>query len=78
MGVAGLADTRRFAALNQNILKDSIDELKKAKLREQELEMLSGFGTFSEIFDVNKTLTDSLLNDTGIGGYLPFAGGSSG
>ena len=40
--------------------------------------MLSGFGTFSEIFDVNKTLTDSLLNDTGIGGYLPFAGGSSG
>ena len=78
MGVEGLADTRRFAALNQNILKDSIDELKKAKLREQELDMLSGFGTFSEIFDVNKTLTDSLLNDTGIGGYLPFAGGSSG
>ena len=78
MGVEGLADTKRFAALNQNILKDSIDELKKAKLREQELDMLSGFGTFSEIFDVNKTLTDSLLNDTGIGGYLPFAGGSSG
>ena len=78
MGVEGLADTRRFAALNQNVLKDSIDELKKAKLREQELDMLSGFGTFSEIFDVNKTLTDSLLNDTGIGGYLPFAGGSSG
>ena len=78
MGVEGLADTKRFAALNQNILKDSIDELRKAKLREQELDMLSGFGTFSEIFDVNKTLTDSLLNDTGIGGYLPFAGGSSG
>jgi hypothetical protein len=78
MGVEGLADTRRFAALNQNILKDSIDELRKAKLREQELDMLSGFGTFSEIFDVNKTLTDSLLNDTGIGGYLPFAGGSGG
>ena len=78
MGVEGLADTRRFAALNQNILKDSIAELRKAKLREQELDMLSGFGTFSEIFDVNKTLTDSLLNDTGIGGYLPFAGGSSG
>ena len=34
--------------------------------------MLQGFGTFGEIFDINKTLTDSLLNDTGIGGYLPF------
>lgn len=78
MGVEGLADTKRFAALNQNILKDSIDELKRAKLREQELEMLQGFGTFGEIFDINKTLTDSLLNDTGIGGYLPFAGGQSG
>ena len=78
MGVEGLADTKRFAALNQNILKDSIDELKKAKLKEQELEMLQGFGTFGEIFDINKTLTDSLLNDTGIGGYLPFAGGDSG
>ena len=78
LGVEGEADTRRFAALNQNILKDSINELKKAKLREQELEMLQGFGTFGEIFDINKTLTDSLLNDTGIGGYLPFAGGDKG
>jgi len=78
IGEQGLVDTKRFAALNQNILKDSIEELKKAKLKEQELEMLQGFGTFSEIFDINKTLTDSLLNDTGIGGYLPFAGGSSG
>ena len=78
MGVEGLADTERFAALNQNILKDSIEELKKAKLREQEMDLLSGFGTFGEIFDINKTLTDSLLNDTGIGGYLPFAGGDKG
>ena len=78
MGVEGLADTKRFGALNQNILKDSIEELKKAKLREQEIDMLSGFGTFGEIFDINKTLTDSLLNDTGIGGYLPFAGGDKG
>jgi len=78
MGVEGLADTKRFGALNQNILKDSIEELKKAKLREQEMDMLSGFGTFGEIFDINKTLTDSLLNDTGIGGYLPFAGGDKG
>jgi len=78
IGVEGMADTRRFAALNQNVLKDSIEELKKAKLKEQELEMLQGFGSFGEIFDINKTLTDSLLNDTGIGGYLPFTGKKGG
>ena len=78
IGAQGLTDTKKFAALNQNILKDSINELRKAKIKEQELDMLSGFGTFSEIFDINTTLTDSLLNDTGIGGYLPFAGGSGG
>ena len=78
IGEQGLVDTKRFAALNQNILKDSINELKKAKVKEQELEMLQGFGTFGEIFDINKTLTDSLLNDTGIGGYLPFTGKKGG
>ena len=78
IGAQGLTDTKKFAALNQNILKDSINELKKAKLKEQELEMLQGFGTFGEIFDINKTLTDSLLNDTGIGGYLPFTGKKGG
>ena len=78
IGVEGMADTKRFAALNQNILKDSIEELKKAKLKEQELELLQGFGSFGEIFDINKTLTDSLLNDTGIGGYLPFTGKKGG
>jgi len=78
IGAQGITDTKKFAALNQNILKDSINELRKAKLKEQELDMLSGFGTFGEIFDINKTLTDSLLNDTGIGGYLPFTGSKGG
>jgi hypothetical protein len=78
IGAQGITDTKKFAALNQNILKDSINELKKAKIKEQELEMLQGFGTFGEIFDINKTLTDSLLNDTGIGGYLPFTGKKGG
>ena len=69
---------KRFAALNQNVLRDTIDELKRAKLREQELDIYKNFGSFGDILDVNKTLTDSLLNDTGIGGYLPFLGKKSG
>ena len=51
-----------------------MNELKKAKLKEQELDMLQQFGTFGEIIDINKTLTDSLLNDTGIGGLFAFHG----
>ena len=78
IGAQGITDTKKFAALNQNVLKDTINELKKAKIKEQELEMLQGFSTFDEIFDINKTLTDSLLNDTGIGGYLPFTGKKGG
>ena len=78
IGAKGISETRKFAALNQNVLKDTIAELKKAKAKEQELELFQNFGTFGEILDINKTLTDSLLNDTGIGGYLPFMGGKSG
>ena len=77
-GAEGEADVKRFAALNQNVLRDTINELKKAKLREQELDIYKNFGSFGDILDVNKTLTDSLLNDTGIGGYLPFLGKKSG
>ena len=32
------------------------------------------FSTFGEIMDVNKSLTVSLLGDTGVGGFLPFMG----
>ena len=78
IGADAIVDTKRFAALNQNVLKDTMTELKKAKLKEQELELMGSFGTYGEIFDINKTLTDSLLNDTGIGGYLPFTGAKSG
>ena len=31
IGAQGITDTKKFAALNQNILKDSMNELKKAK-----------------------------------------------
>ena len=77
-GEQGEADVKRFGDLNKLVLRDTINELKKAKLREQELDIYRNFGSFGEILDVNKTLTDSLLNDTGIGGFLPFLGDKSG
>lgn len=65
-------DVKRFGALTQNVLKDTIEEIKKAKQKEQTLSLLQGFGGFSEIMDMNKTLSNSILGDSGVGGILSF------
>ena len=78
VGEEALLQTTRFGALTQNVLKDTFNELKKAKAKEQELALMGQFSTFGEIMDVNKSLSDSLLGDSGIGGFLPFMGKDSG
>ena len=78
IGEEAILQTKKFGALTQNVLKDTIKEVKKAKAKEQELAIMGEFGTFGEIMDVNSSLADSLLGDTGIGGYLPFLGKDSG
>jgi len=75
VGDKALVDTKRFAALSQNVLKDTIAEMQKAKVKEQTLSLLRGFGGFSEIMDINKTLTNSILGDSGVGGVLAFTSG---
>jgi len=78
VGEEALLQTKKFGALTQNVLQDTFDQLRKAKAKEQELALMGQFSTFGEIMDVNKSLTDSLLGDTGIGGFLPFMGKDSG
>jgi hypothetical protein len=70
IGEKAISDTKRFSALTQNVLKDTIDEMKKAKAKESALSLLSGLGGFSEITNINKTIANSILGDTGIGGLL--------
>lgn len=72
VGEKATVDVKRFGALTQNVLKDTIEEIKKAKQKEQTLSLLQGFGGFSEIMDINKTLSDSILGDSGVGGILSF------
>lgn len=72
VGEKATVDVKRFAALSQNVLKDTIEEMKKAKAKEQMLDLLGGFGGFSEISDINKTLANSILGDSGVGGILAF------
>jgi len=75
VGEKATVDVKRFGALTQNVLKDTIAEMKKAKAKEENLDLLRGFGGFAEIMDINKTIANSLINDTGIGGVYALTGG---
>jgi len=74
-GEKAILDVKKFGALTQNVLKDTIEEMKKAKVKETNLSFLSGFSGFSEIMDINQTLAGDLLGDSGIGGILSFTSG---
>lgn len=76
VGERATVDVKRFGALAQNVLKDTIEEIKKAKQKEQNLSLLQGFGGFSEITNINQTLADSILGDSGVGGILSFTSGN--
>ena len=73
-GEKATVDVKRFGALTQDVLKQTIDEMKKAKAKEQEMSMFKGFGAFSEISDINKELSNSIFEDSGIGGVLSYMG----
>jgi len=78
VGTETLLQTKKFGALTQKVLKDTINEIKKAKRKEQDLALMNDMGSLSEIMNVNSSLADSLLGDTGIGGYLAFLPKGSG
>jgi len=77
VGEKAIVDVKKFGALAQNVLKDTIQELQKAKAQEQTLDLLRNFGGFSEITDINKTLSNSILGDSGVGGVLSFTSGGN-
>ena len=74
-GEKGEIDAKRFGALTQDVLKETLAEMKEAKKQEQFLSTISGFSGFSEIFDINSSLTNSILGDSGVGGIVSWMGG---
>lgn len=78
VGEKAVIDVKKFGALTQNVLKDTIEEMKKAKASEQLLGVMSGFGSFKEITDINQELTNTILGDSGVGGLLSFTSGGKG
>ena len=72
VGEKGIVDVKRFGALAQNVLKDTIDEMKKARSKESMMSYLGQMGDMKEILDIGKTLSNDIMGDTGIGGVLAF------
>jgi hypothetical protein len=77
VGAEALVETKKFGALAQDVLKQTIAEMKKAKGQEQMLDLYKGLGGFSEIIDINKQLSDSILGDSGVGGILSQMGSTT-
>ena len=71
---ADLEQQDKFKGLATEVLKKSVDELRLQQKKERELDVFRGLPGFSEIYDSNKTLVNSLLGDSGIGGYLGMMG----
>jgi hypothetical protein len=72
VGEKATVDVKKFGALAQDVLKETINEMKEAKAKEEMLDLFSGFSGFSEVMDINKQLSNSILGDTGVGGILSF------
>lgn len=68
-------EVKKFAALNQTILKDAIAEMKKQKGRQEMMSFFRGFSGFTEVMDINRDLTNSILGDSGVGGILAYTSG---
>jgi hypothetical protein len=64
----------KFKGLAQSVLRKSVDELKKQQTKEREMDIFRGLPGFNEVYGSGKELANSLLGDSGIGGYLGMMG----
>ena len=64
----------KFNYLVQDVLKNTVAEVNKAKQKESKYDMYLGMPGFDEIVNFKSNLSNSLLGDSGIGGYLSMAG----
>jgi hypothetical protein len=75
VGEKAVVDVKKFGALTQSVLEDTIQEMKEAKAKEGMIGLLGGLGGFNEIMDINQELSNSILGDSGVGGMLAFTSG---
>ncbi len=65
-----LTEQDKFKGLGLDMQTAAVNELKKAQQRERELDIYKGLPGFSEIFNMNATLSNAILGDSGVGGIL--------
>ena len=64
----------KFNYLLQDVLKNTVAEVNKARQQESKYDMYAGMAGFDEIINFKSNLSNSLLGDLGIGGMLSLAG----
>jgi hypothetical protein len=64
-----------FGRLSADVLKQTINEYKTALKKEQTFSMLQGMG-MSDITDFKENIKNSILGDSGFGGFVGFGKGS--
>lgn len=75
VGEKATVDVKRFGALAQDVLKQTIAEMKEAKAKESFMTTLQGLPGFADVMNFNAEITNSILGDTGIGGVLSITSG---
>ena len=73
-GKKDLEQQDKFQALALDVLKTSMDKLNAERARERELDIFRGLPGFDEIYGANSTIANSIIGDSGIGGFLSMAG----
>lgn len=76
-GLQKLVDTEkeeRFEAMRNDILKKTIAKLRSAKKQEDQFDFFKKMPGISEIYDFGSTVSNELLGDSGLGGYLSMVG----
>jgi phage gp36-like protein len=69
-----LLEQDKFGTLTQDSLKFAADKLKEQQENERTLDLYKNLPGFNEIYSANSSLANSLLGDSGIGGYLSMLG----
>ena len=73
-GYGDVLREERFEAMRQDVLKKTILKLRAAKLQESQLDFFKALPGMSEIYDFGSTISNELLGDSGLGGYLSMTG----
>jgi len=69
-----LLEQDKFGTLTQDSLKFAAAELKKQQQKNSALDLYKNLPGFNEIYSANESLSQSILGDSGIGGYLAMLG----